>query len=206
MNLFFGENYMFDLYMMQDTFFKGYNYEFLHFLYYSSIFSSIFVIISKNPIISVLFLIALFLNVSAYLITLGLNFIGISYLLVYVGAISILFLFILMLINIRVSELTAYTYNSIPLAIIISMFFLYPLYDILPYYKTYISSNIINDFFISKDTIKLVTSKTWDYNLIENSHASVIGNVLYTNYFFWIIITSLILLLAMVGTLCLVIN
>ena len=197
---------MFDLYILQETFFKGYNHEFLHFLYYSSIFSSIFIIISKNPIISVLFLIALFINVSSYLIILGLNFIGISYLLVYVGAVSILFLFILMLINIRVSELTTYTYNSIPLAIIISIFFLYPLYGVFPYYKTFISYNVINDFFINKDTIKLVTSKSWDYNLIENSHASVIGNILYTNYFFWIIITSLILLLAMVGTLCLVIN
>ena len=175
---------MFNLYLLQETFFIGYSYKFLHFLYYSSIFSSIFVIISKNPIISVLFLIALFFNISAYLITLGLNFIGISYLLVYVGAVSILFLFILMLINIRISELTTYTYNSIPLAIIISMFFLYPLIDILPYYKTYVSSNIISNFFINNDTILLVTSKTWDYNLIENSHANVIGNVLYSNYFF----------------------
>ena len=197
---------MFNLYILQETFFSGYNYKFLHFFYYSSIFSSIFVIISKNPIISVLFLIALFLNISAYLITLGLNFIGISYLLVYVGAISILFLFILMLINIRISELTTYTYNSIPLAIVISIFFLYPLNDILPYYKTYISYNFIDNFFINNNTILQVTSKTWDYNLIENSHASVIGNVLYSNYFFWIIITSLVLLLAMVGTICLVIG
>ena len=197
---------MFNLYIFQETLFNGYNYKFLHFLYYSSIFSSILVIISKNPIISVLFLISLFINISAYLITLGLNFIGISYLLVYVGAVSILFLFILMLINIRISELTTYTYNSIPLAIIISIFFLYPLNDILPYYKTYISFNYINNFFINNDTILLVTSKTWDCNLIENSHASAIGNVLYSNYFIWIIITSLVLLLAMVGTICLVIS
>lgn len=175
---------MFNLYILQETFFYGYNHEFLHFIYYSSIFSSIFVIISKNPIISVLFLIALFINISAYLIILGINFIGISYLLVYVGAVSILFLFILMLINIRVSELTAYTYNSIPLAMIISILFLYPLYEILPYYKIYISSNLIDDFFINDDTILLVTSKTWDYNLIENSHATVIGTVLYSNYLF----------------------
>lgn len=158
--LFFSSYYMFDLHILQETFINGYNYKFLHFIYYSSIFSSIFVIISKNPIISVLFLIALFLNISAYLITLGFNFIGISYLLVYVGAVSILFLFILMLINIRISELTTYTYNSIPLAIIISIFFLYPLYNLLPYYKLYISSIVIDDFIINNDIIMLVTSKT----------------------------------------------
>jgi len=52
------------------------------------------------------------------------NFIGLSYLLVYIGAVSILFLFILMLINVRVSELQAETSNSLPLAIIIGICFL----------------------------------------------------------------------------------
>jgi NADH-ubiquinone oxidoreductase chain 6 len=55
--------------------------------------------------------------------TLGINFIGLSYLLVYVGAVSILFLFILMLINVRVSELTINNTNSIPLAILVGIFF-----------------------------------------------------------------------------------
>jgi NADH-ubiquinone oxidoreductase chain 6 len=64
---------------------------------------------------------------------LGLNFIGLSYLLVYVGAVSILFLFILMLINVRISELLSNTSNSIPLAVLIAISFNYPIYDILPY-------------------------------------------------------------------------
>lgn len=63
---------------------------------------------------------------------LGLNFIGLSYLLVYVGAVSILFLFILMLINVRISELTSDSSNSIPLAIIIGIFFNITLYYMLP--------------------------------------------------------------------------
>jgi NADH-ubiquinone oxidoreductase chain 6 len=83
--------------------------------------------------VSVLFLIGLFLSISSYLIILGLSFIGLSYLLVYVGAVSILFLFILMLINIRVSELLSYTSNSIPLAILITISFNYPVYQVLPY-------------------------------------------------------------------------
>jgi NADH-ubiquinone oxidoreductase chain 6 len=64
---------------------------------------------------------------------LGLNFVGLSYLLVYVGAVSILFLFILMLINVRISELLSNTSNSIPLAVLISISFNYPVYQILPY-------------------------------------------------------------------------
>jgi len=70
---------------------------------------------------------------------LGLNFIGLSYLLVYVGAVSILFLFILMLINVRVSELFSNTSNSVPLAIIISILFSYPIRQTLPY-------NIVYDY------------------------------------------------------------
>jgi len=63
---------------------------------------------------------------------LGINFIGLSYLLVYVGAVSILFLFILMLINIRVSELITDSSNSIPLAIVIGVLFNVTLYELLP--------------------------------------------------------------------------
>jgi NADH-ubiquinone oxidoreductase chain 6 len=121
------------LFILNETYTNGYNVEILDFLSLLSILCGVFVIISKNPIVSILFLIGLFLSISIYLIMLGLNFIGISYLLVYVGAISILFLFILMLINIRFSELLSSTSNTIPLAIIIAISFYTPMYEILPY-------------------------------------------------------------------------
>lgn len=89
-----------------------------------SILTGISVIISKNPIVSVLFLIGLFLAVAGYLMVLGISFIGLSYLLVYVGAVSILFLFILMLINVRISEVTANSINSVPLSTMIGILFL----------------------------------------------------------------------------------
>jgi NADH-ubiquinone oxidoreductase chain 6 len=60
------------------------------------------------------------------------KFIGLSYLLVYVGAVSILFLFILMLINIRVSELISDTSNNIPLAVLAVLAFFIPFSNILP--------------------------------------------------------------------------
>jgi len=125
--------YMNSLFIINETFTSGYKVEILDIISIISIISGIFVIISKNPIVSVLFLIGLFLSISSYLIILGINFIGLSYLLVYVGAVSILFIFILMLINVRISELLSNTSNSIPLAVLITIAFNFPIYRILPY-------------------------------------------------------------------------
>src|ERR1700750_594800 len=124
---------MYTVYLMSETYTNGFTYEFLDILSLISIVFGIFIIISKNPIVSVLCLIFLFSSVSIYLILLGVNFIGISYLLVYVGAVSILFLFILMLINIRISEIQTETSNSLPLAIVISISFYIALYEIIPF-------------------------------------------------------------------------
>src|ERR1700729_3495133 len=121
------------IYIVNETLTNGYKTEILDIFSITSILCGILVIISKNPIISVLFLIGLFLSIASYLIILGMSFIGLSYLLVYVGAVSILFLFILMLINVRISELLSDTSNSIPLAIFITISFNYPVYQILPY-------------------------------------------------------------------------
>ena len=81
-----------------DNYNIGYKNIFIYFIFFISVIMGIYVIISKNPIVSVLFLIGLFLSISGYLILTGLNFIGLAYLLVYIGAVSILFLFILMFI------------------------------------------------------------------------------------------------------------
>lgn len=173
-------------------------------------------------IVSVLFLIGLFASISCYLIMLGLSFIGLSYLIVYIGAVSILFLFILMLINIRISELQSNTSNSILLAIAIAISFNYPVFQLLPY-----NIHIINNYYnlnhilqniywnlnnkkinlnLYNDDIYFVTSKIWDGYLIENSHITSIGNVLYTNYNMWLVLASYIILLAMVGSIVITIN
>lgn len=132
------------LYFLHETFTNNYRGEFLDITSILAILCGILVIITKNPIVSVLFLIGLFLSIAGYLMLLGLNFIGLSYLLVYVGAVSILFLFILMLINVRISELLSNTSNSIPLAIFISISFNYPVYQILPYSVASFDSYIID--------------------------------------------------------------
>src|SRR5271156_465591 len=133
-----------NIFLINETFTNGYRADILDIISLVAILCGILVIISKNPIVSVLFLIGLFLSISSYLIILGLNFIGLSYLLVYVGAVSILFLFILMLINIRISELLSNTSNSIPLATMIVIAFNYPIYQILPYTMVGFNNYIID--------------------------------------------------------------
>jgi NADH-ubiquinone oxidoreductase chain 6 len=133
-----------NIFLLNETFTNGYRDEVLDLLSLVSIFCGILVIISKNPVVSVLFLIGLFLSIASYLIILGISFIGLSYLLVYVGAVSILFLFILMLINVRISELLSDTSNSIPLAIFITVAFNYPVYQILPYSVAAFNSYTVN--------------------------------------------------------------
>ena len=216
--------HMEDLYIFIETYTNGYRVEILSIFSLGSIICGISVIISKNPIVSVLYLICLFLSIASYLIVMGISFIGLSYLLVYVGAVSILFLFILMLINVRISELQSETNNSVPLGVITALCFVYSLqvilpeslnslklssytfslYNILNYLRSFVYSNFyLNNFFNffenSSGETALVTSSSWDVNLGETSHITSIGNIMYTSYSIWIIITSLILLLAMVG-------
>jgi len=172
------------------------------------IISGILIITSNNPIVSVLFLIGLFLSIAVYLILLGMNFIGLSYLLVYVGAISILFLFILMLINIRVSELLSPNYNTITLAIIIGIAFNFSFNNVIPSslidYKDslikYIGEILWNMFITLKNNdLYYSSSNVWDGNIVNMDHINTLGSVMYTNYSIWLIISALILLLAMVG-------
>ncbi len=182
-----------------------------------SILFAISVIVSKNPVVSVLFLIGLFFSIACYLMLIGITFIGLSYLLVYVGAVSILFLFILMLINVRISDLMTNNTNSIPLVLIIAMFFSYPLQQILPNSSTYFTNVTYNalhvndnkllfgfnnywNYSLLDDNINFyVTSKMWDGYLTEMTHITSIGNIMYSNYSMWLILTSIILLLAMIG-------
>ena len=213
------------LYILTETYTNGYRTEILDLISLIAIICGIFVIITKNPIISVLFLIGLFLSISGYLILLGINFIGLSYILVYIGAVSILFLFILMLINIKISELLNETNNTILLAILSTIAFNYPIYQILPYNTIIFNSYIINinnifydilynnyndylnkTFKFNDDIIYFVTSKSWDSNIAETTHITTIGNIIYTNYSIWIIITSIILLLAMIGAIVITIK
>ena len=109
---------------------------FLNFLALGTLLSSVFTITSINPVISVILLIATFVQASLYLIFIGINFLGISYIIIYVGAIAVLFLFVIMLLNIRLSEIIETSTNftkNLPLALIIGLLFIYELLTIIPF-------------------------------------------------------------------------
>lgn len=136
-----------------------------------AIISAILTITSKNPVNSVIGLISVFVHSSTYLIILSLNFIGLSYLIIYVGAISILFLFVVMMMNIKYIELTEvaqeYTQN-LPLSLIIGSLFILELFSsiLMPFNNSLAYIEIFN--FPSQ-----ISDKTTDiFNLLishENS-------------------------------------
>jgi NADH-ubiquinone oxidoreductase chain 6 len=157
-----------NLYIFKDCISYGYIPGIIDIIYLSSILFGILTIINKNPIISVLFLIGLFLNISSLLILIGFTFIGLSYILVYVGAVSILFLFILMLINIRISELSDETNNDVPLAILVVMLFFYIIRKILPSNNLY-----LNQFmYLNKNNIELIDDSVTIEQIVQASSKS----------------------------------
>ena len=177
----------------------GIGASFIGWLSVISIILAISVIIYKNPIISILWLIGLFFAIAIYLIFIGMDFIGISYLLVYVGAISMLFLFILMLINIRISELLSDTKNSILLLLLIVLLFSVTFIDMVP-------SQYADLFNSNSEIIFISTSNCWEDGLAAVNNIVSLGYVMYTNYSILLILVSSILLVAMVGAIIITIK
>jgi len=183
---------------------------------FTTILSNILVITSKNPVISVIFLISLFINAACYLILIGVGFIGISYIIVYIGAIAVLFLFVIMMINIKTTDIletgSQYT-KTLPLALSVGFLFIYEIYKIIPFsfnnisdisliLDTFYNFNglILNSELINTNNVYVVFSPIIpDTNFVILSQIETIGQVLYTSGAFWLIICSVILLLAMIA-------
>lgn len=189
----------------------------INFLAFATLLSAVLVITSKNPVISVLFLIFTFVNAAVYLILSGIVFIGISYVIIYVGAIAVIFLFIIMMINIKLTDIleegSQFTKN-IPLAIVIGSLFIYEIISILPFtfnnvpalsylFKLLTNLNLLlllnfksfleNTVFISNNP------NMFDTNFTTFLQIQSVGQSLYTYGAILLIILSIILLLAMVA-------
>ena len=189
---------------------------FIDLLAFGAIFSSVLVITSKNPVIAVIFLIAVFVNAAGYLILTGVGFIGITYIILYVGAITVLFLFVIMMINIKLTDIletgSQYTKN-IPLALSVGSLFLYEIFTIMPFSFNNVSIiSILLDFLTNLNSILLkpeiinLSSVNTAYNPVIADTAFTnflqiqgIGQGLYTYGAIWLILCSVILLLAMVA-------
>ena len=198
------------MFLLNDYINNGFFVEIVNILYNVAILLGVFTIIYKNPVVSVLFLILLFFDIAGLLIFVGYNYIGLSYILVYVGAVSILFLFILMLINIRISELSSETKNDMPLAILTILVFYFIVVQVLPYsnFSDNRSSSVQfeNNILYLYERISYASSNGWDNSLVDVTNITSIGNIMYTNYSMWLIITSNLLLLAMIGAIVITIS
>ena len=189
---------------------------FIDILSFATLLSGVLVITSKNPVIAVIFLISVFINAAGYLILSGIGFIGISYIIVYVGAIAVLFLFVIMLLNIRLTDIleTSHQYTkNLPLAFSIGILFIYEIYTIIPFPFDNVSFisyllNLINFFnglllkynFNLDNIIHIANNPSIaDTTVSSFTQIEAIGQGLYTYGASWLIITSVILLLAMIA-------
>lgn len=189
---------------------------FIDILAFGTLLSSVLVITSKNPIIAVLFLISVFCNAAGYLILLGVGFVGISYIIVYVGAIAVLFLFVIMMINIKLTDIletgSQYTKN-LPLAIAIGSLFIYEIFSIMPFSFNNVSGlsallevlTSLNGLLLNSDTSSITSvfnafnPATQDTTFTNFLQVEALGHGLYTYGAILLIISSVILLLAMVA-------
>jgi NADH:ubiquinone oxidoreductase subunit 6 (subunit J) len=157
-----------------------------------SIGTSMMVISAKNPIHSVFYLVLVFLNGAGLFILLGVEFLAIIFIIVYVGAIAILFLFIVMMLNIKLVELNENMLRYLPIGALIAILFFFEIFLV-------IDSDLISLYYNNNDSIMT----PWDSNVINFSNLENLGQPIYTYYFHLFWIASLILLVAMVGAIVL---
>lgn len=152
-----------------------------------AIFAGILVISSNNPIHAIFSLVLAFANISFIMILLGVEFLGVLFLIVYVGAIAILFLFVIMMLNIKLVELLDNATRYLPIGMIIGIFLLFEITILLQ-----------NIFPAVTSTINLIETFSFT-NIVNYTNIFALGEVLYKEYSVYIIIASVILLVAMLA-------
>lgn len=166
-----------------------------------SILSSLMVVLSRNPVYSILFLVLTFVNVSAMLLFLELEYLPLIFIVVYVGALAVLFLFVMMMLNIRVTDLKEKNLQLMPAALLLSVLFFFQIFFIV---RTEFASlnNIFLDFCSEYTLITsdILFSTTW-YDTDSNMRG--LGFLIYSEHFYLFILSGYILLLAMLGTIIL---
>jgi NADH-quinone oxidoreductase subunit J len=166
-----------------------------YFMYFLVIVSALGVVLSPNPVHAILFLVLVFLDSSALLVLTGSEFLGLVLVVVYVGAVAVLFLFICMMLDIRVKEQFEAWVNIsyIPLGAFLLISFLTLvspiIYGFVPDFLGF--SSLLPEYV---DWSKVITTKQ---NIVA------IGSVLYSVFVLYFILSSYILLLAMVGSISL---
>ena len=156
-----------------------------------AVISAIMVTASKNTVHSVFFLILDFISISCLFIMIGAEFLGMIMLIVYVGAVAVLFLFVVMMLNVAQQKNEWFEsssgYSHVPVGLIISLIIFFELIVVIGGWKY-------------KPDLLSISSINIDQN-ITNTHS--IGNVLYTDYIHLFQLSGMILLVAMIGAIVL---
>ena len=169
------------------------------FYFFSTIllFSSLMVIVVQNSIHSVLFLVCSFISASCLLFILECEFIALLFIVIYVGAIAVLFLFVVMMLDIKTVNLTKDTVKYFPFGSFISLVFLFEILAIvLKNFKAnpYQESFLVNFY------------QNWYEKLDSLTEIETLGQILYTHYVLQFLIAGYILFLAVIGSVVLTIT
>ncbi len=156
--------------------------------------SSFFVITVSNPILSLLWLIVSFGFSSILFMIFGIEFLSLLIFMVYIGAIAVLFLFVIMMLNIKVVEISSTYFSYLPVSFFIIIFFLLELI-ISIYLKFGAFEFYNNDLYID-----------WIYFFDYDGNVSLFGYFFYTFYNYFLLIVALILFVSMLGAIVLVVN
>jgi NADH-quinone oxidoreductase subunit J len=132
------------------------------------------------------------------------EFLPIAFLVVYVGAVAVLFLFVLMMLNIKLAELLENYYNIVPVGLVFGFVFIYQLLFLLRFeFELFESLDKFSIFFLS-DFSNVSTIKANFYNLnYAFTNIKLIGFALFTDYLYHFLIAGFVLLLAMVSAIVL---
>ena len=151
--------------------------------------SALMVIIARNPVHSVLFLVLGFFNAAGLFIILGAEFIAMILVIVYVGAVAVLFLFVVMMLDIDFANLRKGSMHYIPLAFTVGGILLFELVTVYSYWR------------FAPDAVQNTALPLSGFDGMQNAHA--LGSVLYTDYVFPFQMAGLILFVAMIGSIVL---
>ena len=164
---------------------------FFYIFLFIAIISAIMVVSSRNTVHSVFFLILDFISISCLFIMIGAEFLGMIMLIVYVGAVAVLFLFVVMMLNVAQQNEKTYQsenrYSHLPIGLIVSLVIFFELIIVVGGWKY-------------KPNLLTVNSINLDQS-ITNTHS--IGNILYTDYIHLFQLSGMILLVAMIGAIVL---
>lgn len=161
------------------------------FFSYALVFSSIMVIIAQHPVFSLLFLVSCFIFSSFLLFLLECEFLAFLFIVVYVGAIAILFLFAIMMLESKLSNLSKNTIKYFPIGILFSIVLLLPILNVVNTF--FVDSSIISDSFYVNNY------QNW-YDLIDSTYdVNVYGQILYSYFALQLLIAGLILLVVLIG-------